>query len=224
MFTGGSSWSTRLWDMARQFRPERVEYDVLTAHPDPAEAAGGATRWATVAVDAVDPAPLNGLEALKDYVLAMVPRLRDFAEHVTAPRGEAHSPALRYGAYHSVRAMIRDGSGQALAEVHADGRALLPGELDADLRGRINGLVNVGLPMVTRSVDQGAYASALESLMKARGVLNALLQAVLNLAVSGPEPLSREQLAAVLRVQPSDLDSWYAGRIHSDDRGTSCPA
>jgi hypothetical protein len=108
--------------------------------------------------------------------------------------------------------MIRDKSGLALAEVHADGRALLPGELDADLRGRINGLVNVGLPMVTRAVDQGAYENALESLMKARGVLNAMLQAVLNMAVSGPEPVSRERLAAALRVQPGDLDSWYAGR------------
>jgi hypothetical protein len=198
--------------MARQFRPERVEYDVLTAHPDAAEAAAGATLWVTAAVDVVDPAPLNGMEALKDYALAMVPRLRDFAEHVTAPRGEVPSPALRYGAYHSVRAMIRDASGQALAEVHADGRVLLPGELDADLRGRINGLVNVGLPMVTRAVDQGAYENALESLMKARGVLNAMLQAVLNMAVSGPEPVSRERLAAALRVQPADLDSWYAGR------------
>lgn len=198
--------------MARQFRPERVEYDVLTAHPDPAEAAAGVTQWATAAVDAVDPAPLNGMEALKDYVLAMVPRLRDFAEHVATPKGEAYAPALRYGAYHSVRAMIRDKSGMALAEVHADGRALLPGELDAELRGRINGLVNVGLPMVTRAVDQGSYENALESLMKARGVLNAMLQAVLNMAVSGPEPLSRERLAAALRVQPSDLDSWYAGR------------
>jgi hypothetical protein len=198
--------------MARQFRPERVEYDVLTAHPDPGEAAGGVTQWTTAAVDAVDPVPLNGMDALKDYVLAVVPRLRDFAEHVTAPQGESPSPAQRYGAYHSVRAMIRDKSGLALAEVHADGRALLPGELDADLRGRVNGLVNVGLPMVTRAVDQGAYESALESLVKARGVLNAMLQAVLNMAVSGPEPLSRETLAAALRVQPADLDSWYAGR------------
>ena len=198
--------------MARQFRPERVEYDVLTAHPDPAEAVAGGTLWATAAVDVVDPAPLNGMDALKEYALAMVPRLRDFAEHVTAPRGEAPSPALRYGAYHSVRAMIRDKSGAALAEVHADGRALLPGELDAELRGRINGLVNVGLPMVTRAVDQGSYEHALESLMKARGVLNAMLQAVLNMAVSGPEPLSRERLAAALQVQPADLDGWYAGR------------
>ncbi|MEY9891499.1 hypothetical protein ABIA35_005480 [Catenulispora sp. MAP12-49] len=198
--------------MARQFRPERVEYDVLTAHPDPAEAAAGVTQWATAAVDAVDPAPLNGMDALKDYVLAMLPRLRDFAEHVTAPRGEAHAPALRYGAYLSVRAMVRDKSGQALAELHADGRALLPGELDADLRGRVNGLVNVGLPMATRAVDQGSYESALESLVKARSVVNAMLQAVLNMAVSGPEPVSRERLAAALRVQPADLDSWYAGR------------
>lgn len=198
--------------MARQFRPERVEYDVLTAHPDAAEAAAGVTLWATAAVDAVDPAPLNGMDALKDYVLAMVPRLRDFAEHVTAPNGEAHAPALRYGAYLSVRAMIRDKSGLALAEVYADGRALFPGELDADLRGRINGLVNVGLPMVTRAVDQGAYENALESLMKARGVLNAMLQAVMNMAVSGPEPVSRERLAAALHMQPGDLESWYTGR------------
>jgi hypothetical protein len=198
--------------MARQFRPERVEYDVLTAHPDPAEAAAGVTQWATAAVDVVDPAPLNGTDALRDYVLGVVPRLRDFAEHVTAPRGEAPSPSLRYGAYLSVRAMVRDKSGLALAEVHADGRVLLPGELDADLRGRVNGLVNVGLPMVTRAVDQGAYESALESLVKARSVVNAMLQAVLNMAVSGPEPVSRERLAAALRVQPADLDGWYAGR------------
>jgi hypothetical protein len=197
--------------MARQFRPERVEYDVLTAHPDPAEAAGGATRWATAAVDAVAPEPLPGLPALRNYALAVVPRLRDFAEHMADPRGDANSPALRYGAYHSVRAVIRDSTGQALAEVHADGRALLPGELDADLRGRLNGLVNVGLPMVTRAVDQGAYENALESLVKARATLNAMLQAVLNLAISGPEPVPREKLAAALRVQPGDLDNWYAG-------------
>ena len=198
--------------MARQFRPERIEYDVLTAHPDPTEAAVGATRWTTAAADTVDPDPLSGLAPLREYALAVVPRLRDFAEHVAVPRGESPSPALRYGAYQSVRAMIREGNGLALAEVHADGRVLLPGELDADLRGRLNGLVNVGLPMVTRAVDQGAYESALESLVKARGVLNAMLQAVLNMAVSGPEPLSRERLAAALRVQPADLDSWYAGR------------
>ncbi|WP_344656331.1 hypothetical protein [Catenulispora subtropica] len=198
--------------MARQFRPERVEYDVLTAHPDAGEAASGATKWATAAVDAVAPEPLAGLPALKNYALGVVPRLRDFAEHVVDPGGTADSPALRYGAYHSVRAMIRDGRGRALAEVHADGRALLPGELDADLRGRLNGLVNVGLPMVTRAVDQGSYESALESLVKARATLNAMLQAVLNMAVSGPEPVSREKLAQALRVQPSDLDGWYSGR------------
>src|SRR4051794_37810749 len=198
--------------MVRQFRPERVEYDVLAAHPDPREAAAGVTKWATAAVDAVTPEPLAGLPALRNYALAVVPRLRDFAEHVADPRGDANSPALRYGAYHSVRAVIRDSAGQALAEVHADGRALLPGELDADLRGRLNGLVNVGLPMVTRAVDQGSYENALESLVKARATLNAMLQAVLNMAISGPEPLSREQLAAALRVQPADLDGWYAGR------------
>ncbi|MFL6115713.1 MAG: hypothetical protein ACJ786_30855 [Catenulispora sp.] len=198
--------------MARQFRPERVEYDVLTAHPDPAAAAAGSTHWVTAAVDAVTPEPLPGLAALKNYALALVPRLRDFAEHLSAPRGDVPSPALRYGAYHSVRAMARDKDGHALAEVRADGRVRLPGELDADLRGKLNGLVNVGLPMVTRAVDQGSYESALESLVKARATLNAMLQAVLNMAVSGPEPLSREQLAAALRVQPADLDGWYAGR------------
>ncbi|NUR25662.1 MAG: hypothetical protein HOV83_07395 [Catenulispora sp.] len=198
--------------MARQFRPERVEYDVLTAHHEPGEAAAGATKWATAAVDAVAPEPLAGLPALRNYALAVVPRLRDFAEHMVDPRGDADSPALRYGAYHSVRAMIRDGAGHALAEVHADGRALLPGELDADLRGKLNGLVNVGLPMVTRAVDQGSYENALESLVKARATLNAMLQAVLNMAVSGPEPVPRDKLAAALRVQPADLDGWYAGR------------
>ena len=212
MFTRPSLDAARLVTMARQFRPERVEYDVLTAHPEPAAAAKGATRWATAAVDAVSPDALSGQEALQEYALAIVPRLRDFAEHVAAPRGESPSPAMRFNAYQSVRAMIRSRENAALAEVHADGRVLLPGELDADLRGRLNGLVNVGLPMVTRAVDQGAYESALESLMKARGVVNAALQAVLNLAVSGPEPVPREKLAAALRVQPADLDKWYAGR------------
>ena len=193
--------------MARQFRPERVEYDVFTAHVDSPEAG----RWATAAVDAVTPNPLNGIEALQDYAQALVPRLRDFAEHVAAPRGEA-TPAMRYGAYQSVRAIIRNKDGNAVAEVHADGRVLLPGELDADLRGKINGLVNVGLPMVTRSIDQGSYESALESLVKARSVLNAMLQAVLNMAVSGPEPPPREKLAAALRISPADLERWYAGR------------
>ncbi len=194
--------------MARQFRPERVEYDVLTAHP---KSPGHEGRWATAAVDAVTPDDLRSIEALQEYALAIVPRLRDFAEHVAAPRGDA-SPATRYSAYQNVRAMVRNKNGDALAEIRADGRVLLPGELDADLRGRLNGLVNVGLPMVTRSIDQGAYESALESLVKARGVLNAMLQAVLHMAVSGPEPLSREKLAAALRVNPSELDRWYAGR------------
>jgi hypothetical protein len=43
-------------------------------------------------------------------------------------------------------------------------------------------------------------------------VLNAMLQAVMNMAVSGPEPVSRERLAAALHVQPGDLESWYTGR------------
>lgn len=198
--------------MARQFRPERVEYDVLTAQPDTAGPAGPAGHWSTAAVDAVTPDPLNGYEALQEYALAIVPRLRDFAEHVVAPVGEA-SPAMRYGAYQNVRAMVRGRNNMALAEIRADGRVHLPGELDAELRGRLHGLVNVGLPMVTREVDQGSYANALEALVKARSVLNATLQAVLNMAVSGPEPLTREQVAAALRVKPSDLDSFYAGRV-----------
>jgi hypothetical protein len=204
--------------MARQFRPERVEYDVFTAHPGPAGhqhdlsgRTGPVTRWATAAVDAVTPDPLTSIEALEEYARAIVPRLRDFAEHVAAPRGES-APAQRYAVYQSVRAMVRGKSGDALAEIRADGRVLLPGELDAELRGKINGLVNVGLPMVTRSIDQGAYENALESLVKARAVLNAMLQAVLNMAISGPEPPAQEKLAAVLRVPPAELDRWYAGR------------
>jgi hypothetical protein len=207
MFTGFSHLPGTVSGMARQFRPERVEYDVLTAHPEPEQG----VRWTTAAVDAVTPDPMNTIEALQEYALAVVPRLRDFAEHVAAPRGDA-TPAMRYGAYQSVRAMIRAKDAIALAEVRADGRVLLPGELDVELRGKMNGLVNVGLPMVTRSIDLGAYESALESLVKARAVLNAMLQAVLNMAVSGPEPLSREKLAAVLRVNPAELDRWYAGR------------
>ena len=35
MFTGVSHWPGTVTVMARQFRPERVEYDVLTAHPEP---------------------------------------------------------------------------------------------------------------------------------------------------------------------------------------------
>jgi hypothetical protein len=197
--------------MARQFRPERVEYDVLTAHPEAAGPDESDGHWSTAAVDAVSPDSLNGHEALQEYALALVPRLRDFAEHVVAPGGDA-SPAMRYGAYQNVRAMVRGRNSVALAEIRADGRVHLPGELDAELRGRLVGLVNVGLPMVAREVDQGLYENALEALVKARSVLNATLQAVLNMAVSGPEPLTREQLAKALRVKPSDLDSWYAGR------------
>jgi hypothetical protein len=189
--------------MARQFRPERVEYDMVTAQP------GGG--WSTAAVDAVAPDPLSGLEALHTYCGSLVPRLRDFAEHIVAPRGDA-TPEQRYAAYQNVRAMLRGPNGVALAEIRADGRIQLPGELDADLRGRLNGLVNVGLPMVTRSIDQGAYDNALESLVKARGVLNAMLQATLNLAVTAPDPLSREKLAAALRITPAELDRWFAGR------------
>ncbi|MFD0631420.1 hypothetical protein ACFQ9X_07050 [Catenulispora yoronensis] len=73
--------------MARQFRPERVEYDVLTAHPEAAQAAAGVTDWATAAVDSVTVGPLSGLTALKDYALSVVPRLRDFAEHIADPAG-----------------------------------------------------------------------------------------------------------------------------------------
>lgn len=197
--------------MARQFRPERVEYDVLNAHADAAGPTGDGGHWSTAAVDAVTPEPLNGYEALQEYALALVPRLRDFAEHVAAPSGDA-TPAMRYGAYQNVRAMVRGRNSTALAEIRADGRVHIQGELDAELRGRLHGLVNVGLPMVTREVDQGSYANALEALVKARSVVNATLQAVLNMAVSGPEPLTREQLAVALRIKPSDLDSWYAGR------------
>lgn len=199
--------------MARRFHPERVEYDVLIAHPDAHKAAAGATVWTTAAVDTVTPKPLATLDALTDYAAALVPRLRDFAEHVAAPRGEAPSPAHRYGAFRSVRAMIRERDGCALAGVYADGRLLLPGELDSELRGGLTGLVNAGLPMVLRTVDQGGYENALELLVKARTVINATLQAVLNLAVSGPEPVPRDKLAAALRVQPADLEQWYAGRI-----------
>ncbi|GAA1978333.1 hypothetical protein [Catenulispora subtropica] len=199
--------------MARRFHPERVEYDLRIAHPDTRQAAAGATLWSTAAVDAVTPKPLNDREALKDYALALVSRLQDFAEHTAAaPFGEEASSALRHDAYRKVRAVIRDKDGAALAEVQADGRVSLPGELDPDLRGRITGLVNVGLPMILRTVDQGGYETALESLVKARSVVNATLQAVLNMAVSAPEPVPRERLAAALNVQPTDLEHWYAGR------------
>jgi hypothetical protein len=194
--------------MARLFRPERVEYDMVTANPDPAQSEG---VWTTAAVDAVTPGALSGIEALYEYAVALTPRLRDFAEHITAPRGDA-TPTQRYNAYQNVRAMIRDKDGLALAEIRADGRVLLPKELDVDLRSRLNGLVNVGLPMVSRSVDQGAYENALESLMKARSVVNATLQAVLTIAVSAPDPPPREKLAAALKITPQELDRWFAGR------------
>ncbi|WP_344664536.1 hypothetical protein [Catenulispora yoronensis] len=198
--------------MARRFHPERVEYDIRIAHPDPVYAAAGATLWTTAAVDAVTPKPLNDLDALKDYALALVSRLQDFAEHNFSPPGDVPSFSLRHDAYRKVRAMVREKDGAALAEVHADGRVSLPGELDPELRGRLTGLVNVGLPMILRSVDQGGYESALESLVKARSVVNSMLQAVLNMAVSGPEPVPRDKLAAALRVSPADLERWYAGR------------
>jgi hypothetical protein len=198
--------------MARRFHPERVEYDIRIAHPDPRQAAAGATLWTTAAVDAVTPVPINDLGALKDYALGLVSRVQDFAEHNAAPLGAVPTPAIRHDLYRKVRAMVREKSGTALAEIYADGRVALPGELDPDLRGRLTGLVNVGLPMVLRDVDQGGYEKALESLVKARSVVNSMLQAVLNMAVSGPEPVPREKLAAALRVQPSDLEHWYAGR------------
>lgn len=194
--------------MTRQFRPERVEYDVITAPPDPQHPYG---HWSTAAVDTVSPAPLAGLDALHEYAVSLTSRLRDFAEHIAAPQGDA-GPAQRFAAYQNVRALVRGAGGTALAEIRADGRVRLPGELDADLRGRLNGLVNVGLPMVTRSVDQGAYESALESLIKARGVVNAMLQAVLTIAVSAPDAPTRERLATALRITPEELDRWFAGR------------
>lgn len=194
--------------MARLFRPERIEYDILTAHPG----SGSAQYWATAAVDAVDPHPLSGLGLLKDYALTVVPRLQDFAVHV-APAGRSQSPTVLHDAYQRVRSMIRDKDGNALARVHANGWVLVPGELDPDLNRGLIGLVNFGLPMILRSVDQGAYENALGSLVKARTVVSAALQAVLDIAVSAPEPLSRDELAAALRVTPEDLDSWYAGQI-----------
>lgn len=194
--------------MARLFRPERIEYDILTAHPG----SGSAPYWATAAVDAVEPRPLSGLGLLKDYALTVVPRLQDFAVHV-APAGRSQSPTALYDAYQRVRSMIRDKDGNALARVHANGWVLVPGELDPDLKRGIIGLVNFGLPMILRSVDQGAYENALGSLVKARTVVSAALQAVLDIAVSAPEPPSRDKLAAALRVMPEDLDSWYAGQV-----------
>ncbi|NUR29618.1 MAG: hypothetical protein HOV83_27850 [Catenulispora sp.] len=199
--------------MARRFHPERVEYDLRIAHPNARHAAVGATVWTTAAVDAVTPSPLNDLAALKDYALGLVPRLQVFAERTTpVPVGADSSPALRHDAGRRVRAVIRDKDGTALAEVQADGRVSLPGELDPDLRGRLTGLVNAGLPMILRTVDQGGYETALELLVKARSVVNAALQAVVNMAVSAPEPVSRERLAAALHVRPADLEHWYAGR------------
>ncbi|NUP53864.1 MAG: hypothetical protein HOW97_42075 [Catenulispora sp.] len=198
--------------MARRFRPERVEYDIRIAHPDPRQAEAGATLWSTASVDAVISKPLPDLESLKDYALALVSRLQDFAEHTAGPLGEARSSAVRHDAYRRVRAVVREKDGAALAEVYADGRVALPGELDPDLRCRLTGLVNVGLPMVLRAVDQGGYENALESLVKARSVVNSLLQAVLNMAVSGPEPVPRDKLAAALCVRPADLEGWYAGQ------------
>ena len=201
--------------MARLFRPERIEYDILTALPVNTDTSGTTTYttyWATAAVDAVAPNPLSGLDLLRDYALTVVPRLQDFAVHV-APSSPGRSPSLIYDAYRRVRSMIRDKDGNAIARVHADGWVLLPGELDPDLNRGIIGLVNFGLPMILRSVDQGTYADALSSLIKARSVVSSALQAVLNIAVSSPEPPSRERLAAALQVKPADLDSWYAGQI-----------
>ena len=70
--------------MARLFRPERIEYDILTAHPG----SGGAPYWATAAVDAVESHPLSGIGLLKDYALTVVPRLQDFAVHAAPARPE----------------------------------------------------------------------------------------------------------------------------------------
>jgi hypothetical protein len=198
--------------MARLFRPERIEYDILTAHPDSTKTTDSAPCWVTAAIDAVAPHPLSGLDILREYALAVVPRLQDFAVHV-APHGRNQPPAMLYDTYRRVRSMIRDKDGNALAKVHADGWVLLPGELHPELRSGVIGLVNFGLPIILRSVDQGAYENALGSLVKARNVVSATLQAVLNMAVSAPEPPSRDKLAAALRIEPADLDSWYTGRI-----------
>ncbi|MEY9929618.1 hypothetical protein ABH926_004258 [Catenulispora sp. GP43] len=208
--------------MARLFRPARIEYDILTARPDSAEAAEAADAaqcWTTAAVDAVTPHPLSGLDLLREYALGVVPRLQDFAVHIW-PVGQGQSPALHqspallYDAYLRVRSMIRDKDGNALAKVHATGWVLLPGEFEPEINRGIIGLVNFGLPMILRSVDRGEYETALASLMKARSTVNAALQAVLNIAVSAPEPPSRDKLAAALHVAPADLDNWYNG-FHS---------
>ena len=197
--------------MARLFRPARIEYDILTAHPHSAEATDASPYWTTAAVDAVAPNPLSGLDLLREYALGVVPRLQDFAEHFS-PVGQSRSPALLYDAYLRVRSMIRDKDGNALAEVRATGWVLLPGEFEPEVSRGIIGLVNFGLPMILRSVDRGEYETALASLMKARSIINTALQEVLNIAVSAPEPPSRDKLAAALHVAPADLDDWYNGR------------
>jgi hypothetical protein len=112
--------------MARLFRPERIEHDILTVHPS----SGSAPYWATAAVVAVEPDPLSG--------------------YMSAPAGRSQSPAVLYDAYQRVRSMIRDKDGNALARVHASGWVLVPGELDPDLNRGIIGLVNFGLPMILR--------------------------------------------------------------------------
>src|SRR5258708_37220511 len=123
MFTGDSRSAETVVRMARHFRPERVEYDVITGSSD---SANPEDRWTTAAVDAVTPNPLAGFEALHTYASALVPRLRDFAEHMAAPRSDERSAAQRFAAYQSVRAMVRGSAGEALAEIHRDGRILLP--------------------------------------------------------------------------------------------------
>jgi hypothetical protein len=199
--------------MAQLFRPARIEYDIFIAHPDHAESSAGlVSGWTTAAVDAVAPSPLSGLKALREYTLCVVPRVQDFAYRVTMQRGRGQPSAPINDGYRRVRSMIRDKDGNALARVHAHGSILLPGELDSDLRRGIIGLVNFGLPMMMRAVDEGNYENALGSLVKARTLLGAALQAVLNLAVSAPEPPSREQLAHAMKVRPEELDDWFNGQ------------
>jgi hypothetical protein len=198
--------------MAQLFRPARIEYDIFITDPRHAESTDPESGWTTAAVDAVAPSPLSGLKALREYTLCVVPRLQDFAYHVTMRRGRYQPSEVAGDGYRRVRSMIRDKDGNALAKVHAHGSILLPGELDTDLRRGIIGLVNFGLPMMLRAVDEGDYANALGSLVKARSLLGATLQAVLSLAVSAPEPPSREQLARALKVRPEDLDFWFKGQ------------
>jgi hypothetical protein len=196
--------------VTRFYRPDRIDYDVVLLDQQ-----SGASRWATVGVEVVDPpqALIDGGGSLssdqfRGYAASVAPRLRDFAEQV-AGADLVGASVHRYQSYQAVRAVLRDAQGVLLAEVRCDGSVTIPGELDQDLRRQFIGMINGWLPMTIREIDRSSYENALASLVKARRVVDAMLREVVGLSAGGLDPMPWEKVAAAMGVPPETVDTWY---------------